>query len=804
MELAVRAGDGVGCGRLDELVIEAPLVMPERDGVQVRIGVGEADESGRRPIQVHARREDAGPGAGWTRHATGRLASDDGGLPDFELTQWPPQDATALDSAEIAQTYEALAETGFRFGPAFRGLRAVWTRGEEVFADVGLPEDAGGSEGFGLHPALLDASLQAAFFGRDQAGRDPQLALPFAWSDVRLHATGASALRVRLVPQGPDAISLHLADTRGAPVASVGSMVSRPVAAEQLQAGPETLRDRLFRVGWELLPLKPVEAALDVAPVVTAEDVRELVASGDAPKVLLLDVVGAGRTGAGDIRELAARVLGVIQAWLAEPDLGDSRLLVVTHGAVTVDHAGEPEDLSAAAACGLVRSAQSEHPGRIVQVDVDDDGESLALMPAALAADEPQVALRNGACYALRLARMESGGVLALPGAGSSWLLAPGEDGTLENMALAPTAEAIRPPADGQVRIEVRAAGVNFRDVLVALGMYPGRGHLGNEGSGVVVEVGPGVSGLAVGDRVMGIFPDSFGPLAVADRRTVVRIPLGWSFEQAASVPTVFLTAYYGLRDLAGLQPGESVLIHAAAGGVGMAAVQLARHFGAEVFATASPGKWNVVRATGVDESRLGNSRTLEFEHPFLDVTQGRGVDVVLNSLAGEFVDASLRLLPRGGRFLEMGKTDVRAADQIAERHPGVAYQAFTLSDAGDERIQEMLGELVELFERGVLTPLPSTTWDVRHAPAAFREMSQGKHIGKNVLVMPRALDPGGTVLVTGGTGALGAVVARHLVVEHRVKSLILVSRRGPGAPGASELEAELAGLGARVRIVGV
>ena len=179
------------------------------------------------------------------------------------------------------------------------------------------------------------------------------------------------------------------------------------------------------------------------------------------------------------------------------------------------------------------------------------------------------------------------------------------------------------------------------------------------------------------------------------------------------SVPMVFLTAYYGLMDLGRVQAGESVLVHAAAGGVGMAAVQLARHLGAEVFATASAGKWETLRAMGLDDAHIASSRALDFEQEFLAATGGRGVDVVLDSLAGEFVDASLRLLPRGGRFVEMGKTDVRDAEEVAADHPGVRYRAFDLMEAGPERIQEMLTEILALFGRGVLRPLPVTAWDV-------------------------------------------------------------------------------------------
>ncbi|TPQ23052.1 zinc-binding dehydrogenase, partial [Streptomyces sporangiiformans] len=269
------------------------------------------------------------------------------------------------------------------------------------------------------------------------------------------------------------------------------------------------------------------------------------------------------------------------------------------------------------------------------------------------------------------------------------------------------------------------------------------------------------------------------GPYAVTGRSFLARIPEGWSYEQAASLPIVFLTAYYGLKDLGGLEQGQTVLVHSAAGGVGMAAMQLARYFGAEVFATASPGKWDALRSLGLDDGHIASSRDLEFEQRFLEATDGRGVDVVLNSLAREFVDTSLRLLPRGGRFLEMGKTDQRDPGQVAQDHPGVRYQAFDLVEAGPERTQEMLVEVLRLFEEGVLEPLPITTWDVRRAKDALRHLSQAKHVGKVVLTVPRALDPEGTVLITGGTGTLGGELARHLVAEQGVRHLLLTSRRG-------------------------
>ncbi|UYM22901.1 zinc-binding dehydrogenase [Streptomyces albus] len=219
----------------------------------------------------------------------------------------------------------------------------------------------------------------------------------------------------------------------------------------------------------------------------------------------------------------------------------------------------------------------------------------------------------------------------------------------------------------------MRAAYLNFRDVLIALDMYPGDATLGSEAAGVITEVGSAVTGLAPGERVMGVMPDSFGSAVVADSGLIARIPESWSFTDAAAFSIVFLTAHYALTDLAKLQPGETVLVHAGAGGVGMAAVQLARLAGAEVFASAGPGKRGTLRSLGLDDTHIVSSRDLEFEQSIREATGGQGVDVVLNSLSGKFVDASLRLLAAGGRLIELGKTDPRSQEEIAVDHPGCA-----------------------------------------------------------------------------------------------------------------------------------
>ncbi|WP_328869735.1 SDR family NAD(P)-dependent oxidoreductase [Streptomyces sp. NBC_00287] len=811
VELAIRAGDEVGCGHLAELTLQAPLVLPEQGAVQVQVVVGPPDERGLCELAVYSRLEGSEHDQPWLRHAEGLLSAESVGQ-SSDLTVWPPPGAEQVDASAF---YPTAAAAGYGYGPVFHGLRAVWRRGEEVFAEVALPEaEHAAAARFGVHPALLDAALHSIGFG--SFGGDPAaLRLPFAWTGVSLFAGGAERLRVRIAAAGDDALTVQVADATGAPVAAVDSLVLRTVSADQLAAADAPEADSLFVLDWIPVPVPAVVRAErwavlgDSVPVpagaASHSDLEALIAAVDpVPEVVLWAPPAAGTGSPADTaRRVTEDVLAFAQEWLADERLADSRLVIVTRGAVSTGRDTDLTDLATAPAWGLIRSAQSEHPDRFLLLDLtpDDEPAAAAALAAALESGETQIAVRAGTPLAPRLVRPGGGGAL-VPPAGAAWRLDTADSGTLEGLALLPFPEATEPLTAGQVRVSVRAAGVNFRDVLIGLGMVPGQTVMGSEGAGVVTEVGPGVTRFAPGDRVLGLMGGALGPLAVTDERVLAPVPEGWSFEQAASVPVAFLTAYYGLVDLARVQPGETVLVHAGAGGVGMAAIQLARHFGATVLATASPGKWDTLRDLGVDEEHLASSRDLDFAGTFKAATDGSGADIVLNSLAREYIDASLDLLPRGGRFLELGKTDRRDPAQVAEDHPGVSYTAYDLADAGADRIGEMLTEILRLFATGALRPLPVTAWDVRRAPEAFRFMSRARHVGKIVLTMPPVLDPEGTVLITGGTGTLGALLARHLVTRHGVRHLLLAGRQGPDAPGADDLLAELTELGAATEIV--
>ncbi|QXJ27023.1 SDR family NAD(P)-dependent oxidoreductase [Actinomadura graeca] len=790
---ALRVADDTGAAGVEELALQSPLVLPSTGALRIQVVAGAAGEDGRRDVQVYSR-PDGEVSDGWVRHAEGVLLppqAEPAEPVDTLAGQWPPAGAEPM---ELDGFYERAAEAGYEYGPSFRGLRAAWRLGGDLLAEVELPGTVGDQDGFGVHPALLDAAMHPALLAGEADGRTW---LPFVWSGVSLWAAGARTVRVRLTPASSvdeQSLRLHVADTAGAPVLTVEHVGMRAADGAELRAAAAQGTRGLYTLDWTAV--SDAEAAgeprtggwprlgRDPYPGLAAF-VSALESGADVPPVVLADVAAADEA------------LALVREWLDEPRTSGIVLAVVTKGAV----AGGTDE-NAAAVWGLVRSVQSEHPGRFVLADADGGSDVAAAVWRALRLDEPQVAVRDDRLLVPRLVPAGAAAELVGPAGRHAWRLVAGRSGTLEGVTAEAFPEALEPLGPGQVRVEVRAAGINFRDALVALGMVTAPGGLGGEGAGVVTEVGPEVSGLSVGDRVMGLFPGAFGAVAVADARMVAAIPDGWGFQEAAAVPVAFLTAWYGLVDLARLRAGESVLVHAATGGVGMAAVQIARHVGAHVYGTASPGKHGVLEEMGVDAGHRASSRDLDFEEVIRSATGGEGVDVVLNALAGPFTDASLRLLRDGGRFLEMGKTDIHDPEEVAAAHPGVEYRVFDLiSDAGPDRIGEMLGILGELFAGGVLRPPPVRTWPLERARDALRYMSQARHTGKLVLDVPARLDPDGTVLITGGTGGLGALTAEHLAREWGVRHLVLVSRRGADAPGAAELAGRLEALGAAVSI---
>ncbi|WP_415925404.1 type I polyketide synthase, partial [Streptomyces sp. ME19-01-6] len=431
VELALRAGERAGCAGIEDLTLETPLLMPPTGAVDVQVAMGVAEPSGRRALTVYSRPAedadgaDAGsgvpPSAPWRRHATATLATAPSPDPAPDPAAWPPPGAVAVD---VDALYERLAGEGYRYGPAFTGLRAAWRLGEEMYAEVALgPGERGDAARYALHPALLDAALHPIgelFTGEDQAGGAPgTVRLPFSFGGLRVVAGGASRLRVQTTPTGTDSVTLRLSDEAGAEVATIESLTLRTVPAERWRSATATPGGPLplYRLEWEpfALPAAPPEAGADVLLTGELPTAMRLTRHPGATGGLILlsvgttDTTDTTDTTEGDaepparVRAAAHGVLAPLREVLS--DDADARLAVLTTGAVATGPGDAPPGLAGAAVWGLLRAAQAEHPDRIVLVDTDDTPASRAALPAAITAAEPHLALREGQAYAPRLVR---------------------------------------------------------------------------------------------------------------------------------------------------------------------------------------------------------------------------------------------------------------------------------------------------------------------------------------------------------------------------------------------------------------
>ncbi len=500
------------------------------------------------------------------------------------------------------------------------------------------------------------------------------------------------------------------------------------------------------------------------------------------------------------------------------------RLDLITRGAQPVgrDHV---VTTAQAPAIGLMRVAANEFPNLTCRgVDLPSAASST---DAVLLWDElwqrdseTEIAFRGEARYVRRVRRgLERREELLDPSI--PLRLESLERGLLSSLRLVPFALPSCGP--GQVIIEVTAAGMNFRDVLKALALYPAETAdariYGDEVAGVVKAVGSGVTNLAPGDRVFGLAVFGLATHAMARGGDLRRIPDGLSFEEAATLPVVFMTSWHALKTVAHLEAGERVLIHAGAGGVGMAAIQIAHHLGAEVIASAgSPAKRELLRVLGV--KHVIDSRRGDFAESVMEITEGKGVDVVLNALAAEAIPMGLSCLAPFGRFVEIGKRDIYQNTRIPlwpmRKNASFHVVAMDAIFTGDEvQTRQLLGKICDLIEQNALRPLQFRSFPACRLDVAFRWMAQGKHTGKVVVAFPESfvarrgepLAPGfavkadGAYLITGAFGGFGKVVAEWLA-DRGARHLVLTSRSGPATPEAEEFIAQLRGRGVEVQIV--
>ncbi|MEO0835283.1 MAG: aminotransferase class I/II-fold pyridoxal phosphate-dependent enzyme, partial [Cyanobacteria bacterium J06642_3] len=477
---------------------------------------------------------------------------------------------------------------------------------------------------------------------------------------------------------------------------------------------------------------------------------------------------------------------------------------------ITQDSQINPQKYWAGALWGMGRTIHLEYPSLdCVCLDLEsaEAGNQVQIVLDELENRdyETQIAYQDQQRYVARLAPKDN--TLSNP-----FRLQLTEFGSPDNLSLAP--REIPQPQSGEITIQVKASGVNFRDVLNALGVL--KEYLaqmgfanatevpfGGECAGIITAVGAGVTNFQVGDEV--IAAQAVGSLSShvnVSAKFVILKPEELNFAEAATIPTTFLTAYYGLNYLADLKPGDKVLIHAAAGGVGQAAVQLAQQAGAEIYATASIGKWDFLKGCGI--KHIMNSRNLDYAQEVMELTEGKGVDLILNSLNGDFIEKNLEIISPGGRFVEIGKVGIWSKEEVAAKRSDISYYPFDLlevSQAKPDLITTLFSELRQQFIDNEFKPLTHKVFNITEVSNAFRFMAQAKHIGKVVIEIPDNSSPivreNGVYLITGGLGALGLQLAEWLV-EEGAKYLILLGRNKP-KPDAQKIITRLKEKGVKV-----
>jgi acyl transferase domain-containing protein/NADPH:quinone reductase-like Zn-dependent oxidoreductase/acyl carrier protein len=834
--------DTLGAPALADFVVHHPLLLDAPGGTRWRTTL--VRDGGEPRAELH------------TLNAAGETDLLIASARRAERSQASEIDAVAGEWRYDADVlYDAFTASGVSFGPTFRTITRWRSAGRSAEAWLRLSAPPTGD---GVHPTLLDGTLQLCVLAASAAaGRElpTTVLLPLAVESYTVHRPAPARVRAvaQVAPQAHAGASIEASvrvfDEDGALVATLDGARFAPADAAAL-AALAAGDDSLYEVRWQ-----PVLGESESRTPIDATGAWLVLAADDATgRALVASLTAAGGRcrqihpqSSADFDGLQVQVAdsawrgglplrGIVHAWsLADGSddaargdwlitgsalalvqaLGRSTetapLWLVTRGAQPAGGAvAHPRQAGLWGFANVVAAEYADLPCHAFDLDpiaAPDDVAALVGEITRQHAAPRRIALRGTERYTPRLARYRADGGQSLP---EHARLTPSADGTLDALAWEP--DSAPEPGTGEVQLRVLAAGVNFRDVLIALGMYPGAGAMmGAECAGLVEQVGAGVESLHVGDVAFGFAPKGLATDVTLPAHFLTKVPDGLRVEQAATLPAAFLTALYGLRHVADIKRGTRVLIHAAAGGVGMAAVQIAQRAGAEVFATAgSPAKRALLRRMGV--AQVFDSRSLAFRDELLAATGGRGVDVVLNSLAGEFIPASVATLAPDGWFLELGKRDVWSPERMRETRPDVRYRIYDLGEelsANPKLAPALLGELCAALADGSLRPLPVRAFDFAQAPEAFRFMAQAHHVGKLVLRAPGAarraaagaplVRPDATYWITGGTGGIGVRTARWLV-QQGARDVVLTGRREPSADAQHVIE-ECMRLGARIHV---
>ena len=820
--------------RVKEVFFYEPIILPEKASREVQLTMHPLEAGSGWKFQVHSRPFGVRD-AEWSLNADGTVVT---GADDEQPTPEAVDEAVErLDRINPQQLFDTFNDMELAWGPTWAtSLRSLWVGDGEAIGDVSVGDElAEHLSSEPVHPVLLDLCTGVAFpafpalLAAEQGVADLFLPLRYGQVELRERMPKRFWCRARWhagsLEGETQVFDIDFVDRDGRRLGGISEFTVKRAPREALLRGlgGDTTR-LLYTLGWHegaapaddggevdgtwlmsgfdaLATATPGAVAL--APDADQEAWRRAFADAAAGGTPVTGIVWRSSTRpAADesTAEIAARLetelgtlLGAVHTALAEEKLNlTGGLRIVTERAVATE-SGEPVDPVQAALWGLGRTIIAEQPTlRCRLVDCDAFDESSNWLPGALGSPvtEPEMAVRQGKFLVPRLLHWARSGQLPMPRS-DDYVLAPTERGAIDNLRLVEA--QVAPPAPHEVQIRMEAAGLNFRDVLNVLGLYPGDpGPIGGDLCGVVTEIGSEVTGFEAGQRVMGFMQGAFASRINVPALLLAPVPDGIDPVGAATIPAAALTARLAF-DWAKLRAGDRVLIHAASGGVGLAAIQLARQCGATVFATASAYKRPMLREMGVEH--VYDSRTTEFADQILADTNGEGVDVVLNSLTNEgFVEATVRATAEGGRFAEIAKRDIWTPEQMAAARPDIDYgiialDATTLNDP--QHIQRLMLEVSDGMARGEWTPVPAEVYPITEARAAFRRMQQARHIGKIVLQMPKPLQPRSdrTYLITGGLGALGLHTAAYLA-QLGAGDIVLTSRRTPDAEAQQAIDA--------------
>ncbi len=862
IEMAVAAAAelfGPGQHAIEDIVFREAMIFA--DSARIVQTIVDPIENGTSRFQIQSKFEH---GDDWTVHYEGSLRPAASVPLPVQVEPFAEIVARCRNDVPVEPMYEQLRLKGVEFGPEFRVIREL-KRGEREACGRVTLEETGRDRRFGIHPIVLDGSLQAVAAIFPDSDRDVNY-LPVGIQRFRAFSSNIAGGRTHARLEAGSRLDAPVLRVNVNIYGSDDELVAAFEGVEfQRVASNALLQQARGRAGewfyerlWEAAPPstpsrgagRPASSwvVLGDRGGIGAALIDKLEARGDRC-IFRSAAEDEGRTDATSAqalwrswRDQCGEISGVIDlrwldcipegssalslqspvngslslitAMVAETDGRPERLWIVTRGAQAAGDVHSPLSPFASAAWGLAWSAALEHPDlRVVCVDLDSaaDADEVAKLILELDQDgsEDKVALRGGQRLAARLTRRKRD-VAAKPRIPQPpYRLESKGQGTVDGLAVVPSER--RAPGHGEVEIRIEATGLNFRDVLNVLGLYPGNaGPLGGECAGEVVRVGKGVQDLREGDRVVAWAGGCFASHVIARRELVQLSPPGFTAEEAAALPIAYLTAAYALEDVARLKRSDRVLIHAAAGGVGLAAVHLALRAGAEIFATAgSHVKRARLRALGVHH--VLDSRDDTFDAEILRLTNGGGVDLVLNSLSGSFIDASFRATARGGRFVEIGKRGVWSSEQVAALGRDIDYHLVDLGTTAEqdpESIAKLFSRLMADIGSGILPALPVTVFTLDQASAAFRHMMQARQIGKIVVAHQRTASgplvrPDGQYLVTGGLSGLGLEVAKWLVARG-AKHISLIGRRGADTPGAEAVLQQLAAAGAQTNVASI